>query len=104
MKKTVCVTIEKEYEIELGDSVLTQEFINEFESYMFELDGDTLEEKQGSLFEFAARQLAIGEEYFIEGIGNIASVRTVDFKRKQGDKIVVVWDDKYENIEAEVVG
>jgi len=68
MKKTVRVTIEKEYEIELTPEVLTQEFIDEFESYMFELSGEDLEEKQESLFKFAATQAGYNPS-FIEGLG-----------------------------------
>jgi hypothetical protein len=104
VKKSVIVRTEKHYEIDIADSVLTQEFINEFESYMFALDGDTLEEKQNNLFEFAARQLAQGEEYFIEGLGKIASVNTVKFKQDRGDKIDVVWKETYDGVETEVVG
>jgi hypothetical protein len=102
MKKSIIVRTEKHYEIDIADRVLTQEFVDEFESYMFELDGCNLEEKQIALFEFAARQLAQGEEYFIEGLGKIASVRTVKFKQVPGEVISVVWNDTYENVETEV--
>jgi hypothetical protein len=104
MKKTVRVTTEKEYEIEIHEEILKQSFINEFESYMFELEGTNLEQKQNDLFAFAARQLAQGEESFIEGIGKIASVRTAKFKQDQGDVIPLVWNDTYEDVETEVVG
>ena len=104
MKHTVCVTIEKEYDIEIDDKVLTPEFVKEFESYMFELDGDDFEEKVGSLFEFAARQLTHGEEHFIEGLGHTASVRTVKFKQEEGKNVTVVWEDKFESTETEVTG
>lgn len=69
MKKTVLVTIEKEIEIELAPEVLTQEFLTEFESYMFQLRGDDLEERQESLFKYAAKQIAEYEGCFIEGLG-----------------------------------
>lgn len=68
MKKTVRVTIEKEYEIELAPEVLTQEFIDEFQSYMFKLSGEDLEDKQDSLFQFAAKQIA-QDCLFVEGVG-----------------------------------
>lgn len=103
MIKTVRVMIEKEYEISLSPELLTQEFVTEFESYMFDLEGDTLEDKQNKLFEFAARQLAQGEEQFIEGLGPVASVRTIRFKQDGGKKINVVWDDTVDDMEAEVV-
>jgi hypothetical protein len=103
VKHKVSVTIEKEYDIEIDDNILTHEFVKEFESYMFELDGTDFEEKVGNLFEYAARQLAHGEEHFVEGIGQIASVRTVSFKRKEGEKIAVVWNDTYESTDTEIV-
>jgi hypothetical protein len=104
MKKSIIVRTEKHYEIDIVDSALTQEFINEFEKYMWQLEGYTLEEKRNDLFAHAARQLAQGEEYFIEGIGKTASLRTLPFKQKQGEKIDVVWVDTYEDVETEVAG
>lgn len=104
MIKTVSVRATKEYEINLGEKVLSQDFITEFESYMWELDGDTLQEKQNKLYEFAAQQIARGEEEFIEGLGHIASVRTVKFKQKDGNQINVVWNDTVDEIETEIVG
>jgi hypothetical protein len=104
VKKSVIVHTEKHYEIDIADSVLTQEFIDGFEKYMWELGGFTLEQKHNDLFAYAARMLAQGEEYFIEGIGKIASVHTVKFKQDRGDKIDVVWNDTCEGVETEVAG
>jgi hypothetical protein len=103
MKKIVRVVIEKEYEIELKDFLLTQESVSAFEEGFWELDGDSLDEKIGDLFKVAAHQLAIGEERFIEGLGPCASVRTVEYKEKSGERVNVVWNDTYEDIETEVV-
>jgi hypothetical protein len=104
MKKNVHVVIEKEYEIELKDNLLTQESVKEFESYMFELDGDTLEEKQNNLFAYAARQIAEYDTDFVEGLGKAASVRTAPFYEKEGKVVHVVWDDKWSEVETEIVG
>ena len=102
MKKTVRVTIEKEFEIELKDEVLTPEFIKEFESYMWELDG-TLERQQKELFEYAARQIALYDLDFIEGLGKTASIMTAPYHEKQGKVVNVVWKGIYDDVETEVV-
>lgn len=70
MKRIVKVTIEKEYEIELDPSLLTEEYVKEFEAYMFKLDGDTHEEKLNSLHQYAAEDIARwGEDRHIEAMG-----------------------------------
>jgi hypothetical protein len=103
MKKILRVQIEKEYDIDIDDSILTPEFVKEFESYMFELDGITLEQKYADLFKFAARQLAQGEDSFIEGLGAISNVFSVDYKRKNGRVVNVVWKETEEWTDVEVV-
>lgn len=95
MKKTIRVTIEKEYEIELAPEVLTQEFVDEFESYMFELDGNDLEEKQESLFKFAATQAQYNPT-FIEGLGKAENC----FGGRQAN---VIYKQTEEWIDTEVV-
>lgn len=52
MKKTVRVTIEKEFHIEIPDHMLTPEFIAEFEGSMWHLES---EDKRDELFEYVAR-------------------------------------------------
>jgi hypothetical protein len=103
MKKTVRVQIEKEYEIDIDESILTPEFVKEFEAMMWELDGDTLEQKYEALFKVAAHQLANDETEFVEGLGRASSVFSVDFKRKAGAHIIVVYENLYEDTEVEVV-
>lgn len=103
MKKTVKVVIEKEYEISISDALLTPEAIEQFESYMFELYGYSLECKQDSLFEYAAQQIAEYEVDFVEGLGHTCSVRTAPFHERGGKIISVIWDDKYYDIETEIV-
>lgn len=63
MKKTVTVTIEKQFEIEIDDEHLTPEKIADFSSYMFEVGG------VDDLFKYAGEQVARYEDNFIEGIG-----------------------------------
>jgi hypothetical protein len=104
VKKTIRVVIEKEYEIELKDNILTQENIKEFESYMWELDGDTLEAKQEELFKFAARQIAEYDVDFVEGLGNVCKASMVGYYERNGAVMNVVWNDTYEDVETEVVG
>lgn len=103
MKRTVRVVIEKEYEVELKSELLTQAFADEFESYMFTLDGDTLKEKQEHLCKFAAAQLAQYDNDFIEGIGQVASVLVAPYHEKDGHRVNVVWKDNYEDVETEIV-
>lgn len=103
MKKTIRVVIEKEYEINIADELINQPFLEAFEYSFWELDGESFDEKVNSLFEAAAYQLARGEENFIEGIGPCASVRTVKYKEQEGKNILVVWNDTYDETEAEVV-
>lgn len=71
MQKTIRTTVEKEFDIQLAPELLTQEYIDNFESYMFELKGDDLEEKQDSLFQYAARMIAEHGVDFIEGLGKV---------------------------------
>lgn len=63
MKKTVTVTIEKQFEIEIDDEHLTQEKLADFSSYMFAVGG------VDDLFKYAGEQIARYENCFIEGIG-----------------------------------
>lgn len=65
MKKTVLVTITKEIEVDIPDEMLTEEYLDEFSSYMFYVDS------ADELFVHAAQYIArIGESY-VEGIGNV---------------------------------
>jgi hypothetical protein len=102
MKKTVKVVIEKEYEIELRPDILTQEFVNEFESYMWELEGETLDEKLNNLCAYVARQLAQYDLDFVEGVGSVASNFSVKLKEAAGQKIAVVYEEVYDDVETEV--
>lgn len=103
MKRAVKVVKEIEYEIEIDDKLICQDFVDSFERSFWELDGDTFEEKTDELFKVVAGQLMQGEERFIKGVGPCASVRTVTLWRNEGKEIPVVWDDVYDDIEMEIV-
>ncbi len=102
MKKSVRVTREFEYEIDLDDSILNQQFVDAFERSFWELDGDSLEDKISNLFEVAACQLANGEENFIEGLGECSSKGMLQYRDKS-NKYNVVYDNVYEETETEIV-
>lgn len=104
MKRTVRVTIEKEYDIELADEVLTEEHVKMFESAFWELDGNTFEEKRDDLFKVAAHQISRGEYEFVEGIGYCCPAVSVAYKRQYSDKnIVVVYEELTDYTDAEFV-
>lgn len=102
MKRTVRVTIEKEYEIELKDEILTQKHVDDFEQSFWELDGYSLEEKLSNLFEVAALRLAQGEERFIEGLGPCMSIFVKQYK-PDADKMNVFYEETVDDIETEIV-
>lgn len=65
MKKTVAVTMTFDVELNIADSCLTPEFINRFESYMFDVDG-----QPEGIFEHVAVQFAQqSDPDFVEGVG-----------------------------------
>lgn len=65
MKRTVMVTITKEFEIEIPDEMLTDEEIDSFTENMFEVDG------VDDLFSYAAKQIALYDTGNVEGLGNL---------------------------------
>ena len=62
MKKTVRITLTKEFEIDIDDSHLTEESLKEFSSYMFMVDKD-------GLFKYVARSCFDEDRVFVEGVG-----------------------------------
>lgn len=104
MKKTVKVTIEKEFDIEIDDKLLNEDFVTAFEKGFWELEGSSLDEKIECLFRVAARQIAHGESSFVEGVGPCAGVFSADYYRKVGREISVVYDEVYDETETEIVG
>lgn len=103
MKKIIRVVKEFEYEIEIDDKILNQEFVDAFESCFWDLEGDNLQEKLVNVFEIAAGQLANGEDRFIEGIGYCGSTFTAKYRKERGDDVVVVYNEIMNDIETEIV-
>lgn len=69
MKKTIEVTIIKEFEIEILDECLTQEFLDSFQRSFYDLDDPAVD----SLFVHVASTIAHeGRPEFIEGVGDCA--------------------------------
>lgn len=97
MKKTVRVIIEKEIEINIPDELLTDEFIAEFESGMFELDD---EDKRDSLFKYVACMAAQGYGH-VEGMGPIGS----EFSKKhlEDPDDFIVTELTMDDVETEIV-
>lgn len=104
MKRTVEVVKTVEYDIEIDDSILNQEFVDSFESGFWELDGDTLEEKIERLFNVAAYQLMNGEQSFIEGIGGCCrkNMRQWYKQHEPNKEFRVFYEETYEDIESEI--
>ena len=105
MKRTVRVVKEFEYNIELDDSILTQEFVNDFERGFWELEADSLEGKLEKLFEVAAYQIANGEENFVEGLGYCTSKGMSSYYKETypEKKFSVVYDENYSETETEML-
>jgi hypothetical protein len=101
MKRSVEVVKTVEYDIEIDDSFLNQEFVDIFESGFWELDGDTLEEKIDGLFKVAAYQLMNGEQSFIEGIGECCTVYSKNIFPEK--KFRVLYKENYEELETEML-
>ena len=66
MKKTVLVTLTKEIEVNIPDEMLTEDYLDEFSSYMFYVDSTD------ELFKHAAQYIARHERSFVEGIGGVS--------------------------------
>lgn len=73
MKKTVAVTMTFDVELNIADSCLTPEFIEHFQSYMFDV-----ESQPEGIFELVAYQFAQqSEPDFVEGVGRAEWADTV---------------------------
>ncbi len=105
MKRSVETTKTVEYDIEIDDSILNQQFVDSFESGFWELDGDTLGEKIDGLFKVAAYQLMQGESQFIEGIGACCSegMKSWCKQHEPGKQFRVIYKEIYEDVETEIV-
>ena len=61
--KTIRVTIEREIEITIPDSLLTEKSIKEFRDYVFDF------EQVDDLFRYAAECLFDNDDDYVEGLG-----------------------------------
>lgn len=103
MKRTIQATKTFEYEIDIDDNLLNQEFVDDFELSFWQLNGDNLAEKLDNLFEVVAHQLANGEEYFIEGVGRCGNVVTKSYWEKNGEDVVTTYRETYQDTETELL-
>lgn len=103
MKRTVQATKTFEYEIDIDDKLLNEEFVNDFERSMWKLRGTSLEDKIDELFKVVACQLAAGEEYSIEGIGRCGNMVTKEYWEKNGEDVVATYRENYQDTETEVL-
>ena len=103
MKRTVQATKTFEYEIDIDDKILNEEFVQDFERSFWELEGDTLDDMLNNLFEVVAYQLANGEEYFIEGVGRCGNVVTKEYWGKNGEDVVTTYRENYQDTETEML-
>jgi hypothetical protein len=97
MKRTVRVTIEKEFIIDIPDHLLTAEYIKEFEDFIGERYEDN---KQDGLFKYAAWHAA--KDYNeAEGLGYLDA----EYKKKYMDRPedFIVVEEIYEDTEEEVL-
>lgn len=96
MKKTVRVTIEREFVIDIPDHLLTPENIAEFEGSMWHLES---EDKREELFEYVARCAAY-EHPYAEGMGYFGTERMK--ARADNPKDFIVVDELYDFAEMEI--
>ena len=93
MKKTVRITIEKEFEIDIVDTLLTEEAMKEFSSYMWEVT------EPSELFEYVARSCFDEQSTHIEGLGKVVP----KYMKQFNEKAVITFNNTYEDIETEIV-
>jgi hypothetical protein len=97
MKRTVRVTIEKEFDIDIPDHLLSDENIQSFEDFMWEIED---EDKREGLFKYAARCAAYDWD-FVEGLGYIGEAYMREFMKNPESYIVV--SEKYDDCEEEII-
>lgn len=93
MKKTVRITIEKEFEIDIDDSLLTEESLKEFSSYMWDATSPH------QMFEYVARSCFDGQTTFVEGLGEAVPKHM----KKFSENAVITFNMTYEDTEVEIV-
>ena len=92
--KTIRVTIEREIEITIPDSLLTEKSIKEFRDYVFDF------EQVDDLFRYAAECLFDNDDDYVEGLGQ---------GRWKGSSLVnpsddILYERKDEYVKSVIVG
>jgi len=102
MKKTIRVTITKEFEIDIKDQCIGEESIEEFETHLFTLDeyGCLLGHKQNELFCYVARMIFDGDMALVEGIGEAVP----SLYCKVGERHDINFKCVDEDIQTEIIG
>jgi hypothetical protein len=94
MKRTVMVTITKEFEIEIPDDRLTPEALAEFSAYMFDVDDPN------EMFHLAAEQVGNYGEVYVEGLGQLGE----EYMRgRPGYENMIVYRETFAETESEIV-
>lgn len=95
MKKTVEVTLTFEVKLDIADTLLTPEAIGQFESYMFDVDGEV-----EGIFKYVASQFAEQvDPDFVEGIGKAEWEDT----SMPADDAVIKYQVLIQDVETEVL-
>ena len=95
MKKTIQVTVIKTIEVEIDDSLLTKESLENFSEYMWPIS-EPIE-----LFEYAASHIARFDEAFVEGVDN---PRSPEWNKRMPEKQTrLVYRDINEDVECEEI-
>ena len=101
MKRTVKITIEKEFEIDIPEILLTPQHIKDFNSYIgLNSDVDDIEDCQAELFRFVGRLAAMGDDY-AEGMGPMGSAYMKEYAKQP--EYYITLDETYDDAEAEIV-
>ena len=96
------ITTTKEVKVKIPEAFLNQETIDDWESGLWTLDGDTLEEKVQSIAQYAAEMEAAGYgDYRSDGIGALQSYyHKID---RGANKYAIQAQENYEDIESHLV-
>lgn len=101
MKRTVKVTIEKEFEIDIPEILLTPQHIKDFNSYIgLDADVEDIEDCQAELFRFVARLAAYGYDD-AEGMGPMGSEYMKKYAKQP--EYFITLDETYDDAEAEIL-
>ena len=91
--KIIKVVIEREIMVSIPDECLTEDYLKDFSSYMFDV------ENEDDLFKYAATQLFDNQDQYIEGLGE-AKWKGTHKEIKSDD---VLYEQVDSNIECEII-